>query len=177
MRVSDADQSEALQVDALNAVGCDIIYGDLGVSGAIKDRASLETLRRELTQGDVLVVWKLDRLSRSMLHLLQILDDLRQNGVDFIAVTQGIDTTTAVGRMLFGHLAVFAEFEREQIRERTKAGMEAARKRGVHVGRPRAIPPEVAATLRERVMTEAASVEELAEELGVSEATVARSIM
>ena len=175
VRVSDADQSEALQVDALKAAGCDVIYGDLGVSGAIKDRASLDSLRRELSEGDVLVVWKLDRLSRSMLHLLQILDDLRQNGVDFIAVTQGIDTTTAVGRMLYGHLAVFAEFEREQIRERTKAGMEAARARGVHIGRPRVISTDVAALLKERIETEAATAEELAEELGVSKLTIVRA--
>ncbi len=150
VRVSDADQSEALQVDALKAAGCDVIYGDLGVSGAIKDRASLESLRRELSKGDVLVVWKLDRLSRSMLHLLQILDDLRQNGVDFIALTQGIDTTTAVGRMLYGHLAVFAEFEREQISERTKAGMEAARARGVHIGRPKKTQKGVFSSLKKK---------------------------
>lgn len=172
VRVSDADQSENLQVDALKDAGCDIIYGDLGVSGAIKDRCSLESLLRELGPGDTLVVWKLDRLSRSTLHLLQLLEDLRENGVDFIAITQGIDTTTAIGRMLYGHLAVFAEFEREQIRERTKAGMAAARARGVHIGRPRAIPPDVAILLKQRLETGMASVEELAEELEVAKSTI-----
>lgn len=176
VRVSDKDQSEALQIDALEKAGCEVIYGDLGVSGAIKHRASLDSLLTDLSKGDVLVVWKLDRLSRSTLHLLQLMEDLRENGVDFIAVTQGIDTTTAVGRMLFGHLAVFAEFEREQIRERTKAGMEAARARGVHIGRPRAIPPEIAELLRIRLETGMASIDGLAEEMGVPACTIERAI-
>ncbi len=137
VRVSDKDQTEALQVDALKAVGCDIIYGDHGVSGSIKKRRGLDEMLSSLKQGDTLVVWKLDRLGRSTIHLLQLLDDLRNRGVDFQAITQGIDTTTAIGRMLYGQLAVFAEFERENISERTKAGMEAARKRGVKIGRPR----------------------------------------
>ena len=176
VRVSDKDQSEALQIDALQKAGCEVIYGDLGVSGAIKHRASLDNLLKDLSKGDVLVVWKLDRLSRSTLHLLQLMEDLRENGVDFIAVTQGIDTTTAVGRMLFGHLAVFAEFEREQIRERTKAGMEAARARGVHIGRPRAIPHEVAELLRIRLEAGMVSIDELAEELNLSAQTISRAI-
>ncbi len=176
VRVSDADQSEALQVDALKEAGCDTIYGDLGVSGAIKDRCSLETLLGELGSGDTLVVWKLDRLSRSVLHLLQLLEDLRENGVDFIALTQRIDTTTSIGRLLYGQLAVFAEFEREQIRERTKAGMEAARARGVHIGRPRAIPPEVVPILKERLHSGMASVDELAEELELSPQTIIRAV-
>jgi len=176
VRVSDADQSENLQIDALKAAGCDVIYGDLGVSGARIRRRSLDTLLRDLEPGDVLVVWKLDRLGRSMLHLLQLLEDLRENGVDFIALTQGIDTTTAVGRMLYGHLAVFAEFEREQIRERTKAGMEAARARGVHIGRPRAISSDVALLLRERLEAGAATIEMLAEELNLSRQTIVRAV-
>src|SRR3546814_2167376 len=136
-RGSDCDQSEALQVDALKRAGCVLIYGDQCVSGAIARRNGLDDVLAMLHAGDALVVWKLDRLGRSTLHLLTLLDQLRQRGIDFIAVTQGIDTTTAVGRMVFGQLAVFAEFEREQIRERTKAGMEAARARGKHIGRPR----------------------------------------
>lgn len=175
VRVSDADQSENLQVDALKQAGCDIIYGDHGVSGAIKNRRSLERLMRDLGPGDVLVVWKLDRLSRSTLHLLQLMEDFRQNGIDLIVLTQGIDTTTATGRMIFGHLAVFAEFEREQIRERTKAGMAAAKARGVHIGRPRAIPPDVAVILRERLENGTDTLETLAEELHLAPTTIARA--
>ncbi|SMX39406.1 recombinase family protein [Octadecabacter ascidiaceicola] len=137
VRVSDKDQSENLQIDALRAVGCDVIYGDHGVSGAITKRRGLDDVLNCLKDGDTLVVWKLDRLGRSTIHLLQLLSDLRDRGVDFQAITQGIDTTTAVGRMLYGQLAVFAEYERSLISERTKAGMAAAKARGVHVGRPR----------------------------------------
>lgn len=137
VRVSDRDQTEALQVDALKLAGCDVIYGDHGVSGAIIKRAGLDELLAALQEGDTLMVWKLDRLGRSTLHLLTLLDDLHKRGVDFHAITQGIDTRTALGRMVFGQLAVFAEFEREQISERTKAGMAAAKARGVHIGRPR----------------------------------------
>jgi len=137
VRVSDEDQTENLQLDALNAAGCAAIYRDHGVSGAKAHRPGLDVLLADLEPGDTLVVWKLDRLGRSTLHLFQILSELRERDIDFVSLTQGIDTTTAVGRMLYGQLAVFAEFEREQISDRTKAGMSAAKKRGVHVGRPR----------------------------------------
>lgn len=137
VRVSDADQTENLQIDALKAAGCDLIYGDHGVSGKIRKRKGLSDLLAALNEGDTLMVWKLDRLGRSTLHLLTLLDDLRQRGIDFHAITQGIDTRTALGRMVFGQLAVFAEYERNLISERTKAGMKAAKQRGIHVGRPR----------------------------------------
>lgn len=137
MRVSDLEQTENLQIDALNAAKCDLVFSDHGVSGAKAERKGLSDLFAKLQTGDTLIVWKLDRLGRSTIHLLLMMDELRKKGVDFVAITQGIDTTTAIGRMLFGQLAVFAEFEREQIRERTKAGMAAAKARGKHVGRPR----------------------------------------
>ncbi len=136
VRVSDADQSEALQLDALKAAGCTRIYRDHGVSGAKASRPALDQMMRRLKPGDTLTVWKLDRLGRSTIHLLQILSDLRDRGIHFNAITQGIDTSTAVGRMIFGQLAVFAEYERSLISERTKAGMAAAKARGKHVGRP-----------------------------------------
>lgn len=137
VRVSDKDQTEALQVDALKAEGCDLIFVDHGVSGARASRPALDEMMNKLRSGDTLTVWKLDRLGRSTIHLLQILNELRDRDVAFHAVTQGIDTRTAVGRMIYGQLAVFAEHERSLISERTKAGMAAAKARGVHVGRPR----------------------------------------
>lgn len=136
VRVSDADQSEDLQMDALQGVGCEVIYRDHGVSGAKTMRPGLDQMMADLMAGDTLTVWKLDRLGRSTIHLLSILDELRERGVHFHAITQGIDTSTAMGRMIFGQLAVFAEYERSLISERTKAGMKAAKARGVHVGRP-----------------------------------------
>ncbi|MCG3267166.1 recombinase family protein [Yoonia sp. I 8.24] len=136
MRVSDADQSEDLQIDALMAAGCVTLYTDHGLSGAKTHRPALQAMLDDLDAGDTLTVWKLDRLGRSTLHLMTILEDLQQRDIHFHAITQGIDTSTAVGRMIFGQLAVFAEYERSLISERTKAGMAAAKARGKHVGRP-----------------------------------------
>lgn len=137
VRVSDADQSEDLQMDALQRVGCEMIYRDHGISGAKIARPGLDQMMADLSTGDTLTVWKLDRLGRSTIHLLSILEDLQKRGVHFHAITQGLDTSTAVGRMIFGQLAVFAEYERSLISERTKAGMKAAKARGVHIGRPK----------------------------------------
>lgn len=137
VRVSDADQSEALQIDALKDAGCIKLYTDHGVSGAKAARPALDQMLKDLKEGDTLTVWKLDRLGRSTIHLLSIMDNLLDRGIHFQAITQGIDTSTAVGRMIFGQLAVFAEYERSLISERTKAGMKAAKQRGVHVGRPK----------------------------------------
>lgn len=175
VRVSDKDQTENLQIDALKAAGCDVIYGDHGVSGNIKKRKGLDEMLASLKDGDTLVVWKLDRLGRSTIHLLQLLDDLRKRNVDFQAITQGIDTTTAVGRMLYGQLSVFAEFEREQISERTKAGMKAARARGIHVGRPRKLTPEQIKTAKQELVNGTETVNRLAEQYDVAPVTVIRA--
>jgi DNA invertase Pin-like site-specific DNA recombinase len=176
VRVSDTEQTENLQVDALKLAGCDVIYGDHGVSGSIKRRKGLEDLLSTLKAGDTLVVWKLDRLGRSTIHLLQLLDELRNRGVGFQAITQGIDTTTAVGRMLYGQLAVFAEFEREQISECTKAGMAAARKRGVHIGRPRKLTEKQIVYARRQLATRRDTITRLANSYGVASVTLSRAI-
>lgn len=176
VRVSDKDQTEDLQIDALKQAGCDVIYGDHGVSGSIAKRKGLNELLASLQAGDTLIVWKLDRLGRSTIHLLQMLDDLRKRDVDFKAITQGIDTTTAVGRMLYGQLAVFAEFEREQIRERTKAGMEAARKRGKHIGRPKKLTEKQVAYARIRLETRRDTIAHMAQDFDVAPITLSRAI-
>lgn len=106
-----------------------------GISGAKTARPALDQMMRDLRTGDTLTVWKLDRLGRSTIHLLQILSELQERGIHFLAITQGIDTNTAVGRMIFGQLAVVADYERSLISERTQAGMASAKKRGVHVGK------------------------------------------
>lgn len=176
VRVSDSDQTEALQVDALKAIGCKAIYGDHGVPGSVVKRKGLDDLLAALNHGDTLCVWKLDRLGRSTVHLLLLLDQLRQRGVDFIAVTQGIDTTTAIGRMVYGQLAVFAEFERSQISERTKAGMEAARRRGTHVGRPRKLNSAQVSEARLQIADGKHSVSVIAQRLGVAPETLRRAV-
>ncbi len=177
VRVSDNEQTENLQIDALTQAGCSIIYGDHGVSGTVTKRKGLDELLGSLNEGDTLCVWKLDRLGRSTVHLLLLLDELGKRGIDFVSVTQGIDTTTAVGRMVFGQLALFAEFEREQIRERTKAGMEAARRRGVHVGRPRKLTAEQVLYARLLLKDGGATVSSLAKSLfDVSPATLRRAL-
>ncbi|PLW76432.1 recombinase family protein [Cohaesibacter celericrescens] len=175
VRVSDFDQTEDLQIDALKAVGCTVIYGDHGVSGRVIKRKGLDELLASLNSGDTLVVWKIDRLGRSTVHLLLLLDELRKRNVDFIALTQGIDTTTAIGRMVYGQLAVFAEFEREQIRERTKAGMEAARRRGVHIGRPLKLTRAQVEHSRDSIES-GETISSMAKLFGVATATLSRAL-
>lgn len=138
-RVSTEDQNAALQKDALTAAGCVEIFED-NATGATLRRDGLKSAMDRCPAGGVLVVWKLDRLGRSLLDLVNLAEELKRRDIGLCVLTgngASINTTTADGRMLFGILASLAEFERELIRERTKAGMAAAKKRGVQVGRPR----------------------------------------
>lgn len=176
VRVSDVDQTENLQIDALKQAGCTIIYGDHGISGANIKRKGLDNLLKSLKANDTLCVWKLDRLGRSTIHLLQLLDSLRKRNIDFQAITQGIDTSTPVGRMLYGQLAVFAEFEREQIRERTKAGMAAAKARGKHIGRPRKLTQMQIKAARRKIATRSVTITHLATSFGVAPLTLSRAL-
>lgn len=176
IRVSDHEQTEALQIDALKAAGCDLIYGDHGVPGLVQSRKGLNEVLAELKEGDTLTVWKLDRLGRSTVHLLLLLDELRSRGVDFQAITQGIDTSTPMGRMVYGQLALFAEFEREQIRERTKAGMAAAKRRGKHVGRPRKLTDEQVSHAAQQLAGNKDTISGMAERFEVSALTLSRAL-
>ncbi|MGL1889781.1 MAG: recombinase family protein [Reichenbachiella sp.] len=176
VRVSDNEQTQALQIDALNDVKCDVIYGDHGVSGTVTERKGLNEVLEALKDGDTLVVWKIDRLGRSTIHLLLLLDELRQRGVDFIAITQGINTTTASGRMMFSMLAVFAEFERETIAERTKAGMQAAKKRGTHIGRPFKLTGEQVTHAHKMIESGQETITSMARLYGVVPLTLSRAL-
>ncbi len=139
-RVSTEDQDLALQIAALKAAGCERIYEDKK-SGKDLDRPGWKRCRRDLREGDTLVVWKLDRLSRSALDLINLLAEFRQEGIDFICTTQGLDTRTPIGRFTYQMFAAFAELEREMISERTKAGIEIAREQGfIPGGLPRITP-------------------------------------
>jgi DNA invertase Pin-like site-specific DNA recombinase len=133
-RVSSDDQTAALQRNALTAAGCTRIYEEIA-SGGKRDRPILAQMLSEMSKGDVLCVWKLDRLSRSLRDLLDVLEGLQVRGIGFLSVTESIDTTTAAGRLMMQMVGAFAEFERSVIRERTNAGLAAARKEGRIGGR------------------------------------------
>ena len=139
-RVSTDGQDTALQIDALTAAGCVAIHQDQ-VSGSVKKRHGLDAALVDLQPGDVLIVWRLDRLGRSLPHLLEVVTGLAERCVGFQSLSDSIDTTTASGRFVFHLMASLAEFERSLIGERTKAGMAAAKARGSAIGRRHALTP------------------------------------
>lgn len=145
VRVSTADdrQNTDLQRDALRAANVDErqIYEDRG-SGGREDRPGLKLCLEFMRSGDVLVVWKLDRLGRSLSHLIRIVEELRQRGVGFRSLTEAIDTTTSMGELMLHLFGALAQYERSLIRERVNAGLEAAARRGRRGGRPRRMEPE-----------------------------------
>jgi DNA invertase Pin-like site-specific DNA recombinase len=134
-RVSTADKDKALQVDALKAAGCDKIYVD-HASGSLERRVELDRILEQIREGDTLAVWRLDRLGRSLKHLMTVVADLETRGVAFQSLTETIDTNTVAGKLLFHIFGALAEFERALIQERTVAGLAAARARGRMGGRP-----------------------------------------
>lgn len=136
-RVSTAEQNLALQVSALREAGCSVIFEDQGVSGAHGARPALDKAMAALCEGDTLIVWRLDRLGRSLRHLIELNDALEAEGVYFESLTEKIDTSTAMGTFVFHILGAVAELEREIIRERTLAGMAEAAKEGRFPGRPK----------------------------------------
>lgn len=140
-RVSTRDQNLSAQLDALTQAGCIRVYEEKA-SGARSDRPVLAEVMRTLRDGDTLVVFKLDRVARSLPHLLETMDTLNQTGVGFRSLTEDINTTTPGGRLVFHVMAAISEFEREIIRERTAAGLKAAKARGRTGGRPRKMTAE-----------------------------------
>lgn len=136
-RVSTSDQKLDHQLDILARARCDKVFVDHGVSGSKATRPGLDDALRFLVSGDILVVYKLDRLGRSVLHLSDLITRLDNEGIHFCSLTEGIDTTTSGGKLVFHIFAAMAEFHRDLIRENTLHGLEAARKRGSKLGRPR----------------------------------------
>ena len=135
-RVSTAEQNLDLQTDALNRAGCEKLFTDKA-GGARAERPGLDQALAHLRKGDTLVVWKLDRLGRSIRHLIETVGQLQERKVGFRSLQESIDTTTSGGKLVFHVFAALAEFERDIIRERTRAGLDAARARGKRGGRPR----------------------------------------
>lgn len=140
-RVSTGDQNIDLQSDALNRAGCEKIFMDKE-SGAVSARSGLEQAMQMLREGDTLVVWRLDRLGRSLKHLIDIMGKLEQRKIGFKSIQESIDTGTPGGRLVFHIFGALAEFERNLILERTKAGLAAARARGRTGGRPKSLDPK-----------------------------------
>lgn len=176
VRVSKDRQNSHLQIDALKAAGCEKIYSDHGISGTITERKGLESVLTALSEGDTFVVWKFDRLGRSTIHLLSLFDEFQKRGINFVSTTQGIDTSTVEGRIFFGQLALFAEYEREMISQRTKAGIEAARKRGKKIGRPPSLNQEQVKRIKTDYKKRCISHTKLANRFGVCERTISRAI-
>src|SRR4051812_7058295 len=172
-RISTDDQNLDLQRDALTKAGCEQIYTDR-VSGTKASRPGLTQALSHLRSGDTLVVWRLDRLGRSLRHLIDTVTDLQEKGVGFKSLTESIDTTTSGGRLVFNIFGALAEFEREIIRERTNAGLSAARARGRSGGRPKALTDRQVQMLRHLAADPNRSVEEICDTLGISRMTYYR---
>ena len=165
-RVSTSDQDPALQERALASTGCERVFVDRA-SGVLTQRPQLDATLAYLRPGDTLVVWRLDRLGRSLRHLLEVVGELGQRGVSFKSLHENIDTATAKGRLCPHIFAALAEFERDLIRERTRAGLAAARARGQKGGRkPLMTATKVA--LARRIYDEGVAASEIAATLGVS---------
>jgi DNA invertase Pin-like site-specific DNA recombinase len=173
-RVSTKDQNLDLQVDALQKEECEEVFREVA-SGAKTARPVLDDLLSRLRAGDVLVIWKLDRLGRSLKHLVTLATELMEREIGLISLNDPIDTTTPQGRLVFNIFASLAEFERDLIRERTQAGLKAARARGRKGGRPRGLSKKADATAMaaETLYREGKlSVQEICDQLGISKPTL-----
>lgn len=171
-RVSTADQNLDLQIDALEHAGCSQIFFDKA-SGTKTDRPELQKALDACQTGDTVVVWKLDRLGRSLQHLIAVVTTLNEKGIGFRTVCDGIDTTTSSGKLVFHIFAALAEFERNLIRDRTLAGLRAANQRGRKGGRPQAMTPERVAVAK-KLFEAGANLQDVATLLGVSKSTLWR---
>jgi DNA invertase Pin-like site-specific DNA recombinase len=174
-RVSSNDQNPDLQIDALRDVGCRRIF-DEKISSAARDRSQLAAALDFLQLGDTLVVWKMDRLARSLSQLLTIIEGLHRRQCAFRSLTESIDTTTAGGRLIFHVFGALAEFERNIIRERTLAGLEAAKRRGRHGGRPKSLNDASLVAAKAMLADGNLTIAEIARQLGVSEPTLYKYI-
>lgn len=173
-RVSTTDQNPQLQLDALRHAGCEKIYTD-HASGAATARPQLDEMLVNARDGDSIVVWRLDRLGRSMKHLLDLTAECEKRGIGLRSLNEQIDTTTANGRLIFHVMAALAEFERGLLSERTQAGLQAARAQGRVGGRPRALAPQAEQAVID-LRASGKSVTDIAAALKVSRATVYRAL-
>jgi len=173
-RVSTLDQSLDLQLDALRKAGCERIFSETG-TGAKSDRPQLSEALAFARQKDTLVVWKLDRLGRSVKHLIDTVNDLKERGIGFRSLQENLDTTTSSGKLLFHVVGALAEFERDIIRERTNAGLLAARARGRLGGRPRVLNTKQIQMAKALLQDRQNSINDVCMTLGVSRSTLYRN--
>lgn len=174
-RVSTDDQTPALQLDALRAAGAVKVFEDAGVSGATRERPGLKQALAALQPGDVLTVWRLDRLGRSLADLIELVNALKARGCGFRSLTEAIDTSTPGGELVFHVFGAMAQFERSLIIERTRAGLQAAKQRGVKLGRKRALTTAQVKHARQ-LLDAGEAPSPVAKSLGVSRATLYRAL-
>src|SRR3954471_18690485 len=174
-RVSTLDQTLALQQDALTVAGCEQLYTDT-VSGSVTERPGLTQALSHLRAGDTLVVWRLDRLGRSLAHLIETVGQLQERGIGFRSLQEQLDTTTSGGKFVFHVFGALAEFERNLIRERTHAGLAAARARGRLFGRPKVLSLQQVKQLQTLAKDERNTVTEICQTLKISRATYYRHV-
>jgi DNA invertase Pin-like site-specific DNA recombinase len=172
-RVSTIDQNLHLQTDALERAGCEKIFSDMA-SGSIDCRKGLIDAMEFCRNGDSLIVWKLDRLGRSLRHLIDTVNKLQSKGVEFVSLQESVDTTTSGGKLVFHIFGALAEFEREMIRERTKAGLKAARARGRMNGRPKKLSNQQIAIAKKLMEDKETNITEITKTMNVSRSTLYR---
>ncbi len=170
-RISTADQTLDLQLDALTKAGCEKIYKDTA-SGSKTEREGLGQALEHLRTGDTLVVWRLDRLGRTLKQLIELINDFNARPIVFKSLQENIDTTTSGGKLVFHIFGALAEFERDIIRERTNAGLQAARARGRLGGRPKALNPKQIALATSLYESQEHSIQDICTILGVSRGTL-----
>jgi len=174
-RVSTQDQNLDLQKDALLQIGCERIFTDIA-SGAKSSRTGLDDALDFLREGDTLVVWRLDRLGRSLKHLIEVVNSLNEKSISFRSLQESIDTSTSGGKLIFHVFGALAEFEREIIRERTQAGLSAARSRGRLGGRPKSMDNKKILLAKSLMGNPNYSIPDICEMLSVSRATLYRYV-
>ena len=174
-RISTNDQDTSLQIDALTEAGCLRVYTDTA-SGALASRPELDRMLDALRPSDVVTVWKLDRLGRSVRNVITLVDDLSARGIGFRSLTEQLDTTSPGGRFILTVFAALAELERDIIRERTVAGLASARARGRVGGRPSVMTPEKVTVARQMIASGDFTAQSVATTLGVSRRTLHRHL-
>lgn len=175
-RVSTDDQRLDMQLDALKRAKCDLLFKDHGISGARASRPGLDKALEALEAGDVLIVYRLDRLGRSVLNLADILNRFEDGNIFFCSLTEGINTTTSGGKLVFHMFSAMAEFQRNIIRENTIHGIRAARQRGKQIGRPYALNEDTIWEAQYLIETHQMSVAKVARKLAVPRTTLSRSL-